>query len=249
MSVPERRAPRWSAAADIDPDRGLILTILLVFLPNAVVDAAALCGIEQSAERFDQGLISFALFTGIFVIMKIVIERIGKVKLRHMLLDQLPTVWEIAKWTIAGILLGSLQFVTSLKYGYRFEEPGFIPFFIESILFMSTFPPLIEETIYRGICFVTLYNFSGKKRWPAYLGSTFLFLLSHAESYSDLFLHATTGLGDLDIILIVLFSLVTAYVYESTGKLLLCILVHSVANGIGNIGVLAGFLWGVSGPG
>ena len=63
-----------------------------------------------------------------------VIQRIGKIQIKYLLFGKLPSPRECIKWGLISALLGIIQFVDHLAYGYRIEELGFIPF-----LYYNTF--------------------------------------------------------------------------------------------------------------
>ena len=99
--------------------------------------------------------------------------------------------------------------------------------------------PLIEEPIFRGVLFTTLRQ---ANRAGAYAISAAVFTLHHSQSYVDLLLYGTTGLTSLHISFLLIFGLLSAYIYESTGSLSLCIICHGVANGMRFVGLLLGYL-------
>jgi membrane protease YdiL (CAAX protease family) len=52
----------------------------------------------------------------------------------------------------------------------------------------------------------------------------------------------TTGLSNLHILVLIGFGFLSAYIYESTGNLWLCIICHGVGNGLRFIGLYIGYL-------
>ena len=106
----------------------------------------------------------------------------------------------------------------------------------------SLITPLIEEIKYRAVFYAALRK---KGRIIAYLVSSVVFTLSHAQSYGDLFMHGSMGLSGGQIGGILLAGLVFAHIYETTGKLLVCVLCHAMINGMEVIGYVVGFLFDV----
>ena len=76
----------------------------------------------------------------------------------------------------------------------------------------------------------------------AYVGSTALFTVSHTSSLLDFVMHGRIGLVDQHLLILIGFGLVSAYVYESTGKLSLCIISHGVANLMRFVGIFTEYL-------
>jgi len=242
--------PRWLPDVDIDFRRSLPMIVVLFLLPNLFVEGMIIVGVDMRATSLRKGLIMIGGFLIQCLLVLATIKKMSDLSIKQLLCGKLPSLVEYAKWGVVGCMLGFIQFATHLRYGFRFEELGstFVIFWIGGIVLRSVLWPLIEEPIYRGVCFVALYNCGKKNRLLAYLGSTFLFLVYHSPSYTDFFLSGTLGLGNLHILLIVSFSLVSAYIYESTGKLLLCMWVHGIINAMEFIGALVGYLGGVAPP-
>jgi len=242
--------PRSLPDVDIRFRQGLPLIFVLFFLPNLFVEGMIISGIDMNATSIRKGQILIICFFVQCLLVLVAIKKLGGINIGKLLYGKLPSFVEYVKWGIVGCMLGFIQFASHLRYGFRFEELGltFVIFWIGGIILRSILWPLIEEPIYRGIIFVALYNCGDKNRLLAYIGSTFLFVVYHTPSYTNFFLHGILELGNLHLFLIISFSLISAYIYESTGKLLLCIWVHGIANAMEFIGALVGYLTDVAPP-
>ncbi|MYK00921.1 MAG: CPBP family intramembrane metalloprotease, partial [Gemmatimonadales bacterium] len=87
--------------------------------------------------------------------------------------------------------------------------------------------PIKEEISERGILYAALRK---KGKVIAYFLSVFWFVFLHVPSYSNLFFNGIIGLTLHHFILIILTGIITAYIYESTGKLILCVIFHCAIN-------------------
>ena len=101
---------------------------------------------------------------------------------------------------------------------------------------------MLEEIEFRAVFYAALRK---KGRILAYAVSSVVFTLSHAQSYGDLFLHGSMGLSTGQIAGVLLSGLVFAHIYETTGKLLVCVICHAMINGMEVIGYVAGHLFDV----
>lgn len=240
-----RNFPAWPEVVNISVKRGFILSGVLFLLPQMILDAAIYLGLDSDVDSFEDGynLIALYIFIGIFVLS--LIKCIGRIPIQKMFFGRIPSVWDIVIWSGAGLMLGSVRILASLREGYRFEEPLFFLVMFYAIILKSILFPLVEEPIYRGIIFVTLYNWK-RNRYIAYVGSSFIFLFYHFVSFIPLGLNS---LSYLHIALILSFSFIAAYLYDRKGNILLCMLVHGIPNGSDFLGGLLGYLLGVRPPG
>jgi membrane protease YdiL (CAAX protease family) len=216
---------------------------LLFPLPRILADIATRIGVERVAYAEDADVYTLALIAIAVTIPAVVVSKFGRLGLRSLFLKKKPGFSECLIWSAIGLLLGTNQFVRNLSLGYKFDEPGFFLFTIGGVFLHCVIWPLYEEGLYRGVAFAALYN-GGRDRALAYIGSTLLFTLSHSKSYYDLFRYAATGLDNSYILALIIFSVVAAYIYESTGKLMLCVVCHAAANTMQFLGVIAGNLLG-----
>lgn len=108
----------------------------------------------------------------------------------------------------------------------------------ETIAFQLTMPSLEEETFYRGILLLALYEaFAGRTKkfgvewgWGAFL-SCALFGLAHAFSYSD----GSFAFDPVYMVLTAIPSFLAVWMRLRTGSLLLPVALHSIGNSIGLI--------------
>ena len=237
----------WLPDLDIKFGRGLLVTLLLFFATHLFFEGALRLGVDPNAGSLQKTLILIGVLALEAALVLLVISRIGRIDIRRLFFGKLPSWRELLGWGFVASAAAFFHFASHLKYGYRWEEMGYA-FFAAGIVLEALMFPLIEEPIYRGICFVALYNYNRRNAILAYLGSTLFFTMAHAASFSELILHATLGLGGFHLFFIICFSLLSAYIYHSTGKLLLCIWVHGIINSIKYVGVLVGSWAGVAPP-
>ena len=237
--------PAWPDVVNINIKRGFILSLVLFLLPTMVLDVAIYFGLDSNVDSFEDGYYLIALYIFIAIFVLSLIRIFGGIPIQKMLFSRIPSVWQVFIWFGVGLLLGSVKFLPSLREGYRFEEPLFFLFAFYALILKSILIPLVEETIYRGIIFVTLYNWKGN-RFIAYVGSSFIFLFYHFVSLIPFGLNSTSY---FHIAFIFSFALIAAYMYDRTGNILLCILVHGIPNGSDFLGGLLGYLLGVQSPG
>ncbi len=170
-----------------------------------------------------------------------VVQKWGGIHLKSHF-RRLPTWKEGIKWGMVGALFGSTSFFNSMNSGYRFDSLETNIMILVFLAKGSLITPLIEEIKYRAVFYAALRK---KGRIIAYTVSSVVFTLSHAQSYGDLFMHGSMGLSSWQIGGLLLAGLVFAHIYETTGKLLVCVMCHAMINGMEVIGYVAGFLFDV----
>lgn len=237
--------PSWPDIVNIPVKKGLLLSIILFFVPELIVSSAIHLGLDNDVDSFEDGLNLIKLYVFVSIVVYSLIKWIGRISIRKMLFTRIPSVSEIVIWSGVGLMLGFVRILASLREGYRFEEPLFFLVMLCAIFFKSILFPLVEEPIYRGIILVTLYNWK-RSRVIAYVGSTLIFFLYHAVDITQVSLRP---LGNFHIGLIISFSLIAAYLYDRKGNILLCMLVHGIPNGSDFFGGLLGYLLEIEPPG
>lgn len=235
---------KWPQDADVRFERGVLLIVILFFFPHMLFEGALLLGVDPCISSVEKAVILIGVSIAEYALVLGIISRVGRVDVKQMLFGRLPSLRDYAVWGAVASVLGFLHFASHLKYGYRYEEIS-SGLFLGGIAVQAVMFPLIEESVYRGVCFVALYNYGCRSRLLAYFGSTFLFTMAHAPSYWELLRHGVLGLDVTSITIISIYGLVAAYVYESTGKLLLCVWVHGIVNGMQYMGAMVGYLAGV----
>ena len=237
--------PAWPKGVEIPLRRGLFLSGLLFVLPTFISDLAFFLGVDTQVDSLKEGIQIVILYCFILSVVLFIIKKFGLIELKLLLFSRIPTIFEVFICSCVGFLLGFFRLIASLRYGYRLEEPYFIEFMIYAIILKSILWPLVEEPIFRVIFFVTLYKWKNS-RLIAYSGSSFFFLLFHYVSIIPLGLNS---LGSFHICFILVAGIITAYLYDRRGNILLCVLVHGIPNGSDFFGAILGYLLGVQPPG
>ncbi len=116
---------------------------------------------------------------------------------------------------------------------FTFIREGGVPALLLVLLVGSVFAPFVEELFFRGFIFGTLLR--RKPRWMAYVGSSLLFSLLHANPRA---MGPTENLA-LVVGVFVLGSLL-AWTYERTGSLYPGMLAHAINNTLALAAVFAG---------
>ena len=150
-----------------------------------------------------------------------------------------PSLSQAILCAAVGVGFGIPGFVSVKGLGYLIGTTGYTVFVLPAVLTYTIIIPFIEEPIFRGICFPVL---KARSRLLAYAGSTALFTASHTNSLLEFVMHGHIGLTDQHLLILVGFGLVSAYIYESTGKLWLCVISHGVANSMRFVGIFADYL-------
>ena len=232
---------RWPEDTDVGFCRGIILTTFLAAaLPLLEVAVVHLSGIEYVAETVGQAVIVLAVHIAGLILAGAIVSKWGHIHL--MALFRLPPWKECIKWGLVGALFGMVAFFKSMNSGYRFDSLEFNLLILMALVMRSILTPFIEEVQYRAVLYVALCK---KGRILAYVGSAIVFTVSHAQSYADLFFSGSMGLPTWHIIVLLLVGLVLAHIYETTGKLLICIICHAMINAMEIIGFVAGYLFDV----
>ena len=91
-----------------------------------------------------------------------------------------------------------------------------------------------EEVVYRGLVFAGLARV---QRGSAYAVTTILFLLGHSSFEPGGYLITLPPLHR--VVSVVLFSLVVSGVYDRTGSLTKCFVVHAASNSMNLLGIVA----------
>ena len=233
--------PAWPQEVDVSFLRGTVLLTILFFLPHLALSWAFSLGFPSNIVTVKHGFLSVLIYSLVFVAAAATLKLIGQISVWSYFRVERPLPVEYLVCITVGTILGFIQFYAAVPYGRRLPDYEYVLFIFGGLLLKAVLWPLIEETIFRGIGFVALYNYS-KSRPMAYLGSTLLFTLFHAPSLPDLLFKATIGVSNTHLILIVSFSLFSAFIYEKTGKLLLCVFAHGVVNGMEFLGVVVGYV-------
>jgi membrane protease YdiL (CAAX protease family) len=231
----------WSKNVDASFIRGLVLLVVFFFVPHWIIHIVFSLGFPSDILTVKHGFQLVLIYVLELLLLAILLKVVGRISIVSFFRVRSPSYVEYLVCFSFGTLLGFLQFYSAVPYGQRLPDLEYVLFISGSLLLKSVLWPVIEEVIFRGIGFVTLFNY-GRNRLTAYLGSTLLFLLFHAPSLQALFSEAALGLSNFHVVVIVSLSLFAAYVYEKTGKLLLCVFTHGVVNGMQFLGVIVGYM-------
>ena len=227
--------PQWPIGAVINPKSGVFLAASLFFLPTLISNLAFFLGLDNEVDSVNDGFRLVILYCFILFVVLYVIRVIGRIELKILFFSRFPSLSEVIVWSGVGLLLGFFKLTSSLRLGYRFEEPRFVEFMILALILKSILWPLVEEPI---------YNWK-KNRWVAYGGSSLFFLFYHFISLIPL---EFMKLQYFHIFFIIVVGFLTAYLYDRKGNIWLCILVHGIPNGSDFLGALLGYLLGVKPP-
>lgn len=232
----------WPGEVDIGFGRGIVLTIT-VFLGSQLLYWLSDYAQKTVLSFFDYTLsntgIDIEIYTGIlvilgFILVYIVVQRVGRINIRILLWHTQPSLKQSLKWTFWGFCL-SFSFCLLQLYGKGYMTKDysdkFFPY-VFSITFIDIavsciLAPIKEEISERGVLYAALRK---KGKIIAYFFSVFWFVFLHVPSYSNLFFDGIIGLTLHHFIFIILVGIITAYIYESTGKLILCVIFHSASN-------------------
>ena len=237
----------WPREVDIGFGRGIILTIA-VFCGSRLlywlVDHTQKTVLSFFTYTLSNTGIGIEIYNGIlvilgFILVYIVVQRIGKINIRTLLRHTPPSLKQGLQWVFWGFCL-SFSFCVLYLYttGYILKSYSYYHDSDKSFLyvFMITFidivvsgilAPIKEEIIDRGVLYAALRK---KGKIIAYFFSVFWFVFLHVPSYSNLFFYGIIGLTLHHFIFLILAGIFTAYIYESTGKLILCVIFHSASN-------------------
>lgn len=235
-------ATPWPASTDIGFVRGLIIAaFFLVSLPLLEVIVVNLAGTGYVIDTLEGAAIILPVHIFSLVMVGFVVQKWGGIHFKS-LFRRLPTLKEGIKWGMVGALLGSTMFFKALNSGCRFDNLETNIMAVVLLVSGSLITPLVEEIEWRAVFYAALRK---KGRVIAYAVSSLVFTLAHAPSYGDLLLHGSMGLSGGQIAGLLLAGLVFAHIYETTGKLLVCVLCHAMINGMEVIGYVAGHLFDV----
>lgn len=172
----------------------------------------------------------FALFPAHLLTLGMVwavVTRFGK----YPFLRTIGWEWPSRVWPWLSVALGFVLFGTGIAIAKTVgaETPTFLEQLINSstatrysIAFLATFTaPVVEEFIYRGVLFAALQRLAGAV--VAGVATLFLFTLIHVPQYWPN-LGVLAAVGFLSIALTV--------IRAKTGRLLPCVVIHFVFNGI-----------------
>ena len=227
-------------ASRIGAVRGVVMALAVMIVPRLWGALFMLYDAELNPYvRDDSNLVRIAVVALSIATAVWLIKSVGGVDVRSLFAGDRASFKEISAVLGAAVLLGFFQFVHASALGHKVHEPLFLLFVGSGLMLNCVLNPFYEEVNYRGICFAAVRRGSGR-RVAAYTTSTLLFTLSHSKSYVDLIRHLETGLGYDFLFVLVLFGLTAAYIYERTGKLMLCVLLHSAANSMQFLGVITG---------
>ena len=213
----------------VDHPRGLLLTIsLFVSLRLGEITLIFMTGTGRTLTSARELAIGTGLDVALFCLLLLGLTRLGDVDIRRLFFGRLPNLWEGVKWGSVGIVCSIPGFIHATSVPTYFGYEGYVTFVFLHIAQVTIAMPCIEETLFRGVCFGSLLVVG---RLQAYAISTILFLLWHV-TFVDLIIKGSTGLDWPHAAIITVFGLVTAYVYEKTGKLTLCIIFHGAGNAL-----------------
>lgn len=224
----------------IDFYQGIVLTIILfsIFqLLYAIAEPPLKLIISLFIEQyghptymFDRQLYldiqAFVLYIFRLAAVYLIIQKYAGISIKALLFNSLPSLPQSLYWAFIGVCLA--LFSSIIVWQDNFQDPFYIAL-ISTIIatVLNLIVPLQEEITHRGILFSALLN---KGRLPAYSISIIWFVFGHVPSYSNLFFHGLLGIELSHFILLVLMAILTAYIYETTKKLSLCIILHSACN-------------------
>jgi len=230
----------WPGESNIKFSRGIILTSILFFIPLMFVKLGFSLGIIYENPSAS-ALLVFSIFYSLQAPFALgTIHTLGNIDIRKFIFAKLPSWKESIKWGSVGMLWGSINLITNLNNGYHIGKLGY-DHLIAAIFHDAIILPIVEEATFRGICFVAIYNYR-RNLFAAYIVTSIIFTVAHARSYTEFILNTTLGLSYAHILSIICFSMVTCYIYYSTGKLLLCIWIHGIINSMSHLGILIGYL-------
>ena len=231
----------WPAKVDIRFGQGIILTISLfsIFQALPIIFNSTLLHILAFFEKqriieyefgrqLNMGIQLIILYSFRLIIVYLIVQLIMKIHIRTLLFHTIPSIKQGLHWTFIGICLSWHSAYTAWTDNYEREEP--LPYVLLGtlvIVIANIIGPIQEEVTHRGILFSALRK---KGKLLAYFISTFWFVLGHMPSYSGLILFGYIGLSPYHLSLLILMAIVTAYIYETTGNLILCIICHSMCN-------------------
>ena len=191
-------------------------------------------------------LLSFGIQAFVVDLLKlaitfVMVQKFAGIRIRTMLCHSSPTFVQSSKWALVGICL-SLPWSISMWRG-NCEEPFLYVWLgtAVSIVPMALMVPVQEEIVDRGVLFPSLWK---KGRILAYFFSVLWFVFGHIPSYSELFLRGDIGLELHDFIVLVLMAIIAAHIYETTGKLILCIIFHGACNLVPRISAFVSYFIG-----
>ena len=213
----------------VDHPRGLVLTLcLFVTLRLGEIALNSMSGIGLSLTTVREVAISNTLDILLFCLLLLVLKEVGHIDLKKLLLERLPRIGESLKFGLLGFVLSIRGLAQATGLPTYFGHDGYVAFVLLDALNLSLILPLIEETLFRGVCFGSLLAVG---RIRAYAISTTIFLIWHIK-FIDLIVIGTTGITWSHAASIVLFGLLGAFIYEKTGKLLLCVVFHGAGNAL-----------------
>lgn len=207
--------------------RGLVLTVVaIVILILGEISLSYMTGIGIVVTTARELAISNGINILLFGLLLVLLKELGKVNLGSLFFSQLPHLRDALLWVSVAVVLHVPGFVVDNRLPTYFGYEGYVTFELLHAFRATIVAPLVEETLFRGVCFGSLQP-TGRVR--AYVLSNLLFLLWHVKLV-DLVIHGTTGLTWLHMGSIVVVGFLAAYIYEKTGKLTLCIIFHGAGN-------------------
>ncbi|MFH1570288.1 MAG: type II CAAX endopeptidase family protein [Gemmatimonadota bacterium] len=236
-------SPGWSArlppgGTDISPERGVLLGTGL-FLALAVVEAVArwALGLDPAAGSVPPVLGSLALAASELVVLFAIVKRYWGPTPTQLLTrgslakrDLLVWVWVPLVFTWRGVY-------QSLYQGGDLSSHAFQATVLGLVLGEAVAAPLREEIVFRGLLF------GGLRHWSRALGytvTTALFTLGHARAFCVPLVDGPAHVVWGPVVLYVVFSVGMCRMYEKTGSLLLCVIMHALANLLQHIALVVG---------
>ena len=199
--------------------------------------AALLMGLDFPVNTMPEVLAYAAILTGEVLLFFTALRKLWGPTPRLLLLGKIPSVRDLVFWLWLPALFASRGTYLALFHGYRLESPEFAPVVVAAVLSEALWAPVKEEAIFRGMLFAGLRNWG---RPAAYAVTTVVFVMAHTESISVLLADGTTGLHWGMILLLSMMSVGLNRMYEKTGGLLLCIVIHSMANLVQHVAMVLG---------
>ena len=169
---------------------------------------------------------ALVLYVFRLAIIYLIIQKFAGISIKTWLFHNRPSLTQSLYWAFIGVCLALFSSVSAWRE--NIENPFYIVWISTAIgIILNLIAPLQEEIVHRGILFSALQK---KGRLPAYFISIIWFVFGHVPSYSNLFFDGLLGIELSHFILLVLMAIFTAYIYETTKKLSLCIIFHSACN-------------------
>ena len=141
----------------IEHVRGLVLTLLLfVSLRVGEIVLNAMAGIGLTLTTPREVAISCGLDMLLFCFVLVSMKEVGKIAVGNLFWQRLPRLGEGVRWGLAGVFLSVPGFFKDLELPTYFGHEGYVIFALLEAARATVLIPLLEETLFRGICFGSL---------------------------------------------------------------------------------------------